>query len=354
MLAVRLDLGCRLVASTRMEGQRVAPGFSVVLSTLGNYDGLRRVLDGYSAQSVAMEEFEVLVVVDIAEKDPGAVDAAIGERPFSVRRLSPTVPGLSANRNAGWRAATGPIVLFTDNDTIPVRRLVAEHLASHREHPEEEAAVVGNVRWSPEVEVTTFMRWLDTGLQFNFALLKRGPVPWGAFAGANSSLKRSFIARVGDFDELRLPYLGEDTEFAYRASKLGMRLHYNPAARVDHLRTMSFELATRRVRRMAAAEYEISQMHPELEPWWHEIFSGVSRLPPVRGRGARLARYVPRRVPFLGPRVWSSADRFYKQALAPYFLEAWSEAEAGEDASQPEISELLADGSSGSEPSGPK
>lgn len=333
---------------------RSGPSLSVVLSTLGNHEGLRRVLDGYSAQTADPGEFEVIVAVDVAEKDHAAVDAAIGDRAFRVRKLSPARPGLSANRNVGWRAADAPIVLFTDNDTIPVPQLVAEHLASHREQPAEEAAVVGNVRWSPEVEVTTFMRWLDTGLQFNFTNLKPGAVPWGAFAGANSSLKVAFIRRIGDFDEEGLPYLGEDTDFAYRGHKLGMRLFYTERARVDHLRTMSFELVSRRVRRMAAAEFELSRKHPELEPWWHGIFTRVLESPPARGRGIHLAPYVPRATPWLGPKVWSSVDLAYKQALAPHFLEAWDEVTAGGDASQPEVTELLADSSSGSEPGGPK
>lgn len=324
----------------------------MVLSTLGNHAGLERVLDGYGDQSARAMSFEVLVVVDLAETEPAAVDEAIGTRPFAVRKPSPSVPGLSANRNAGWRAARAPLVLFTDNDTIPARRLVAEHLAWHRAHTDDEAAVVGKVRWSPEVKVTPFMRWLDTGLQFNFTNLRAGEVPWGGFAGANTSLKRAFIERVGAFDEEHLPYLGEDTEFAYRASKRGMRLFYDPRARVDHLRTMSFELVTRRVRRMAAAEYELSRLHPELPPWWHGIFTQVSRRPRARGRGIALSRYVPRWLPWIGPRVWKSADIAYKQALAPHFLDAWEA--AARRGVQPGWLDLLAESPSGSEPGGPK
>ena len=31
-------------------------------------------------------------------------------------------------------------------------------------------------------------------------------------------------------------------------------------------------------------------------------------------------------VPWLGPRVWSSADLVFKQAIAPHFLAAWEQA----------------------------
>lgn len=104
------------------------PELSVVISTLGNYDVLERVLDGYSRQDATPGSFEVVVVADAADPDLDAVERAIGERPYPVRRISGTMPGLSANRDAGWRAARSPLVLFTDNDTIPVRRLVSEHL----------------------------------------------------------------------------------------------------------------------------------------------------------------------------------------------------------------------------------
>ena len=252
------------------------------------------------------------------------------------------------------RAAAAPVVLFTDNDTIPAPQFVAEHLAWHERDPEEEAVVLGRVRWSPEVEVTPLMRWLDMGLQFNFSNITSGEVPWAAFAGANVSLKTAFIERVGEFDERRLPYLGEDTEFAYRAQKLGMRLLYNPRALVDHLREMPFEMVARRVRRMAAVEYEISQMHPELEPFWRNAFADAQRRRPHAGAASGLPRYVPPGTPWLGRRVWLGVDLAYRQALAPDFMEAWEEAASGRSESQPEIAELLADSPSGSEPSGPK
>src|SRR5687768_18531469 len=42
------------------------PELSVVVSTLGNYDVLRRVLDGYSGQDAPPESFEVVVAMDRA------------------------------------------------------------------------------------------------------------------------------------------------------------------------------------------------------------------------------------------------------------------------------------------------
>jgi GT2 family glycosyltransferase len=332
---------------------RDGPALSVVLSTLGMYPVLRRVLDGYDRQDASAGSFEVVVVADAADPEPHRVDEAIGDRSYPVRRITGHIPGLSANRNAGRRAARAPLVLFTDNDTIPVRRLVSEHLGWHSRHPADHVGVLGHVRWAPELRVTPFMRWLEHGIQFDYPNIRGIEAGWGRFYGANVSVKRSFAERVGDFEEQRLPYGYEDLEWSYRASKLGFRLLYDRSAVVDHLRPMTLEFWQRRVRRVAAAERQFVELHPEIPPWFHRMFTSAAARPPARGRGVGLARWLPRWVPWLGPRVWTSADIAFKQALAPHFLEAWEESRAGGPA-QPDLSERAAESSLGGAPSGPK
>src|SRR5581483_4554449 len=100
------------------------PDVTVVISTLGNYGGLRRVLDTYERQTAPAGSFEVIVAVDAADPDPEAA-----------------------------AAAAAPLLLFTDNDTLASPRLVAEHLAWHRRHPEPEVGVLGHVRWAREIGV---------------------------------------------------------------------------------------------------------------------------------------------------------------------------------------------------------
>jgi GT2 family glycosyltransferase len=294
-----------------------------VISTLGNYAGLARVLDGYGRQEVEPRRFEVIVVSDRAEPDPAATERAIGERPYAVRTLTGAIPGLSANRNAGWRAAAGELILFTDNDTIPLRRLLAEHLAWHRRHPEPEVAVLGHVRWSPEVAVNPFMHWLDHGMQFDYPNIDGIEAGWGRFYGANVSVKRELIERVGGFDERRLPYLYDDLDFGYRADAAGMRLLYNRDAVVDHLREVTLDFWRSRMARAAMAEREFVRKHPEVEPYFFNMYSAALEHPPARGRGRHLIRRVPRRLPLIGERVWTSADIYFRQQLAPPFLEAW-------------------------------
>jgi len=332
------------------------PQISVVIPTLGNPATLERVLDGYGAQDAPPGSFEVIVAVDAAEPEPESVGQAIGRRAYPVRRVTGAVPGASANRNAGWLAARCPLILFTDDDTVPVPRLVSEHLSWHARHPAQETGVLGHVRWAPELEVTTFMRWLDRGIQFDLQSIDGTDATWGRFASANASLKRAFLEHVGGFDQDHFPYGYEDTDWAYRASGHGFVLLYNRAAIVDHLRTMDLEFWKKRVRRVAVAEQTFTRLHPELPPWFHRLYSEALTHPRPRGRALRLAPYVPQRLPWLGERVWRVVDLGYRQALAPSFLEAWDAAAAAEAGPlQPDLSEFADPGaSSGDPPSGPK
>ena len=281
---------------------------SVVIPTLGNYAVLRRVLDGFERQTVPPGSFEVVVVADRADPDLGAVEEAIGTRSYEVRRLTGRIPGGSSNRNTGWRAASAPLVLFTDNDTIPTEDLVREHLESHRDNPAEEAAVAGHVRWAPELDLTPFMRWLEEGIQFDFASISGTDAAWAHLYSANSSLKKTFIERVGGYDEERLPYLYEDLDFAYRADKLGLRVVYNPRAIVNHFRPgMTVEFWKEKMKRLAAAERQFVAIHPELAPPLYTRFSGVEG-GSMRGRSVKVARFVPEWVPWLGPQVWRAGQ----------------------------------------------
>jgi hypothetical protein len=104
-----------------------------------------------------------------------------------------------------------------------------------------------------------------------------------------------------------------------------------------------------RMPQWAVSEWQFTQLHPHVEPWFHRKFSAAAAVPPRRGRAARLARFVPRRVPVIGRYVWGQAGVYWCQQVAPDFLAAWDEAAAGERrADQPDVSALLADSSDGS------
>ena len=302
---------------------------SIVVPSYGNYDVLRRVLDGYDRQDCASDVFELIVVTDLADPDPSAVERAVGDRAYAVKNVLGHAPGASANRNRGRQEAQAEVILFTDNDTIPVPGLVSEHVAWHRAHPEDEVVVVGHVRWARELRVTPFMRWLDRGIQFNFQAIPGDEAGYGTLYTANVSVKAPFFDRVGPWDEVNLPYGYEDLDWGYRANTHGLRVLYNRGAVVDHLRhDATLQAWKRKMRRIAFSERQFTALHPDVEPWFFQRFTWASQVPEAKGRGRRLTGLVRPDLPLLGHPIWNSTDLYYKQQLAPYFLEAWEEAVA--------------------------
>jgi GT2 family glycosyltransferase len=290
---------------------------SIVIPTLGRHDVLGRVLDRLEPQG---GDFEVVIAADAAE--PQRPEP--GERPYPVTVVQGERPGASAARNAGWRAARADLVLFIGDDTLPDPRLLIEHLAWHDRDPDPEVAVLGHVRWARGLRVTSFMRWVEHGMQFDYPSIEGVDAGWGRLYTANVSIKRSLLERVGGFDE-DFPIQYEDLDLAKRLHDVGLRLLYNRRAVVEHDHPATLDGWRARMRDTAAGERRFAAKHPDFEPYFLPRFEHAASLAPARGRGARLARWIPRRVPIVGRLVWESADVYYTQQLAPAFLEAWRE-----------------------------
>jgi GT2 family glycosyltransferase len=299
---------------------------SVVIPTLGRPAVLARCLTALEAQRDLPGDFEVLVVAD-AREDVEAVDAAIGRRSCPVRRLRAELPGASAARNTGWRAAAHPLVLFLGDDVLAAPDLVAEHLAEHRRHPATEVGVLGPARWASELRVTPFMRWLQRGVQTDYDGIRGREASWAHLYTTNASLKRELLRRSGGFDEVGFPFLYEDTELGRRLADLGLVLRYRPEAGAEHLHAQTLSDWRARMATVAAAERRFVARHPDVPAHFHRLLSDAARRPRSRGRGVALLGLVSPRVPWLGPRVWHSADLRFRQELAPAFLAAWAAAE---------------------------
>ncbi|MDX1948202.1 MAG: glycosyltransferase family 2 protein, partial [Pirellulaceae bacterium] len=87
--------------------------YSLVISTVGRTEDLRRMLTSLEAQSV--RDFEVLVV---DQSDGDAIARVVREfsERLTIQRLPMTQRGLSRGRNLGWAHARGEILNFPDDD----------------------------------------------------------------------------------------------------------------------------------------------------------------------------------------------------------------------------------------------
>jgi GT2 family glycosyltransferase len=294
----------------------------VVIPTYRRAGLLARTLTRLEGQ--ADDRIEVLVVDDPDGDDSAAVSRAVGQRPYLIRHLHRHAPGVAAARNAGWRAARAPLVLFLGDDILADAGLVTGHLAAHGRHPGAADAVLGHVRWARELRVTAFMRFLEEGVQFDYAHLEPGDVGWGRLYTSNVSLKRDLLAAVDGFDEA-FAFGYEDLELGRRLHDRGLRLFYEPALGAEHVHPTTLAAWEGRMAVTAAAERAMTAKHPDVQPWFHDALAGW-RGRPTSGRAARLAERVPASLPVLGPRLHAAARAHWKATLADAFFAGWERA----------------------------
>ena len=297
------------------------PELSVVIPTYRRHDALARTLTALERQTLAQDRFEVIVVDDPEEDDSAAVARAIGTRNFEVSHLHRERRGVSPARNAGWRAARAPVVMFLGDDILAAPGTLAEHLAFHTAHPDDTDALLGYVTWARELQPTLFMRWLERGVQFDYEALTGDVASWAHFYTSNVSVKRALIERSGGFDEERFPFLYEDIDLGYRMGQLGMTLHYSRSASAEHWHATKLDEWRGRMSATAAAEQRWVELRPEMEPFFKQRFQMAADGVPLPRAVLIAPRLIPPDTPLVGNVAWKLADRYFLQQLAPAFLD---------------------------------
>jgi len=239
---------------------------SVVLTTYNRPELLEKTLAGFANQTAPKENFEVIVVDDGSEPPVKEVVEKFSGQINTVY-LYQQNSGLAAARNNGIKQAKGRIVLFSDDDDVPCPELIAEHLRSHQENPDERVAVLGHLDWHKDLQVTPLMHYVTHvgGEYFGYDKLQDGQFYdvwkwWGGLISAKLSLLRDV---EGPFDsQLRFGY--EDTELACRLRDSGVKVLYNARARSFILRAVDFESFCKRRLLQGQALYRVASLHPEI------------------------------------------------------------------------------------------
>ena len=235
--------------------------FSVVIPTYNRLDMLLRVLDALDAQ-VGAPPFEVIVIDDGSKDDTARV---VSQRKGILFRSQPN-GGPGRARNHGVTLATGKIVVFIGDDTVPEPAFLAEHARVHQaanDHPM--VAALGYTGWPRGERVTAFMDYInDYGLQFGYKLIQDGAVvPFNFFYTSNISIDRGVLA-AHPFDTTFPAAAWEDIELAYRLEAKGLKIHYNARAVTRHYHPMDVDSFARRQYTVGKSGAIFFQKHPEL------------------------------------------------------------------------------------------
>ncbi|MBL0727184.1 glycosyltransferase family 2 protein [Piscinibacter sp. HJYY11] len=201
------------------------PRISVVIPTYKRPELLLRCLRAVLSQrQVDARDYEVVVVDDghdDATRDAVQQIAARGDGLPVVRYLRPPQGrGPAVARNAGWRAARGELLAFTDDDTIPSLDWLAEGERELRAHPAW-VALCGRVVVPVAPPPTDHAR-MTQGLAT------------AEFVTANAFVRRHAMETVGGFDERFLRAWREDSDLQFRLMEQAGPVGRSPIAEVVH------------------------------------------------------------------------------------------------------------------------
>ncbi|MDE1163411.1 MAG: glycosyltransferase [Acidobacteriaceae bacterium] len=194
--------------------------------------------------------------------DSGSTDdsLAIAERNgFTTIPLPAGKPTAARGRNAGWRAATGDVVLFLDGDTVLHPEFVAE---ASQSFADAETAVIWGHRRELYPEQTIYNRVMD--LDWIYA------PGWTPFCGGDALFQRNTLLAVDGFDETLIA--GEEPELCRRILARGERiLHVDQPMTGHDLALRSFRSYWQRAERAGHAYAEVAARFAESgSPFWQD------------------------------------------------------------------------------------
>lgn len=223
---------------------------SVVVPTCRRPDLLGRCLKALAAQDFDPAGYEILVADDAASADTRrqVEELAAGVRPAVSYVPVTAAHGPAAARNAGWRAAAGAIIAFTDDDTIPEPGWLTAGVEAL--NSPDVVAVTGRVVVPLPPEPTDYERDV-AGLET------------GEFVTANCFCRREVLEELGGFDERFRAAWREDSDLHFRLLQYGARLVRAAKAVVLHpVRPARWGVCLRQQRKV---QYDalLYKKHPE-------------------------------------------------------------------------------------------
>ena len=151
--------------------------------------------------------------------------------------------GISFARNRGIEQSSGDLLIFIDSDEIVNQDFVYQHYIFYQETQSNEILQmgirkeIGNMNEANGARAGALIKYPDVREQVfdfysqNMSLIKGA---WHLAFGCNISVSRKVVEKYGGFDENFKGWGLEDSEFAYRLQKNGVRILYNPSIELLH------------------------------------------------------------------------------------------------------------------------
>lgn len=215
------------------------PTISAVICTYKRADYLRVALRSLCQQTLARDQYEVLVVDNAGEAEVSAIVDEFKAENVDVRYVLETQVGLSHARNCALKEARGEYIAYLDDDA----RANADWLEMLvRAFRNTEAAAIGGrvwLDWDGEKPV-----WVNDEQLSLFTFVDHGDEGHALrqneyLVGANLAFKKDLLKEIGGFDanlgrQGAVLLSGEEAKALSEMSERGWAVYYEPAAVVWH------------------------------------------------------------------------------------------------------------------------
>ncbi|MDH3347064.1 MAG: glycosyltransferase [Desulfobulbaceae bacterium] len=204
---------------------------SVVISTRNRSKQLASCISSFSHITFA-NPFE-LVIVDNGSTDNTSqlLHELKNKSTFPIKIVYEPIPGLGRARNAGWRAASGQIIAFTDDDCYPDKDWLTAILQCYQESTI--SFLGGKILLYDQADWPITIQLHDQPEKFHSRSIMRT----GMIQGANFSFPRKVLESIDGFDPMLgagTPFGCEDVDILARLTAQGLHGAYDPRPIIYH------------------------------------------------------------------------------------------------------------------------
>jgi glycosyltransferase involved in cell wall biosynthesis len=203
---------------------------SIIIPTFNGASRIGNCLDSLVKQTTGRNNIEILVV------DDGSTDntASLVRSYSSVRLIAQANAGPASARNRGALEATGKILLFTDDDCVPMPDWLEAML-----EPFQDPDVVGAKGIYRTHQQSLAARFVQVEYEDKYRMM--AGLPSIDFIDTYSAgFRRDRFVEMAGYDTSFPVACAEDVELSYRMSARGWKMKFVPAAIVYHTHPDTF------------------------------------------------------------------------------------------------------------------
>jgi glycosyltransferase involved in cell wall biosynthesis len=226
--------------------------YSVIIPAYNAGDTLAACLGSLAQQTLAPDQYEIIVVDDGSEDNTGRIAQSVP----AVRRIRQTKQGPAAARNRGVVEARGEMVLFIDADCQAMPDWI-EQMAKPLAQPEI-VAVKGAYRCrQPELVA----RVVQLEYELKYERMEREPFI-DFIDTYSAAFRKNVFLETGGYDTRFTQASVEDQEFSFRLARRGCKMIFNPEAKVWHRHVTTLAAYCRKKWKIGFWKIWVLQRHP--------------------------------------------------------------------------------------------